>query len=201
MTVKPHLGTRGMPRAERESEILTAALAEFAERGYHQVTMASVAARAGVSKPLVHAYFGTKDSLYIRCVDDVAEEILEAVTPVVDREEPGLAMALETMRTVFGTLEGLPGRWMVVYDPRIPADSEAGLAVDKARRRLTELGATGVRALLHARGNHDELDVSGMNALWQAVVTAQVQWWLDHPEQTPEQLTDRFGRLLVALTP
>lgn len=189
-----------MPRAEREGEILDAAMREFAERGYHLVTMASVAARAGVSKPLVHAYFGTKDTLYTRCVEDVTQEILDAVTPVVDREEPGLAMALETMRTIFGTLGDHPERWMVVYDPRLPADSEAEHVAAKARQRLTELGATGVRAMLRARGNDDELDVSGMNSLWQAVVTAQVQWSIDHPDQTPEQLTDRFGRLLGSLT-
>ena len=89
MTAKPHLGTRGMPRAERETEILRAAMIEFAERGFHQVTMASVAARAGVSKPLVHAYFGTKDALYSRCVKDVTAEILDAVTPVVETAPPG----------------------------------------------------------------------------------------------------------------
>ena len=189
-----------MPRAEREGEILDAAMREFAEHGYHLVTMASVAARAGVSKPLVHAYFGTKDALYARCVEDVTQEILDAVTPVVDEEEPGLVMALETMRTIFSTLGDQPERWMVVYDPRLPADSDAEHVAAKARRRLTELGATGVRAMLRARGNHDELDVSGMNALWQAVVTAQVQWSIHHPDQTPEQLTDRFGRLLGSLT-
>lgn len=200
-----HVGTRGMPRAEREEQILAAALAEFGERGYHQAGIDAVAARAGISKPLVHAYFGTKDALYARCAEEVATLLLERIEPVVAQAEPGVAMALETMRTIFETVRERPRDWMLVYDLTLPAGSQAEEAARTARERLTELGAVGVRAALEVGGVDPDptvaaMDAAAMNHVWQAVVTALMTWWFDHPEQTPEQLTERFARLLEALT-
>lgn len=194
-------GTRGMPRVEREAQILRAALEEFGEGGYHQTGMDAVAARAGVSKPLVHAYFGTKDALYARCAADVAERLLAAIVPVVEQAPPGVPMALETMRMLFATVRERPRDWLLVYDLTLPAGSEAEQVATAARERLTELGAQGVRAALAASPlEGDALDADAMNHVWQAVVTALMTWWFDHPEQTPERLTERFGRLLDALT-
>lgn len=36
----------------------------FAERGFDGVTMEEIAARAGVSKPVVYEHFGSKEGLY-----------------------------------------------------------------------------------------------------------------------------------------
>lgn len=52
-----------VPRAEREAEILEAALAEFAVAGLDGTTMAAVARRAGMTSANVHYYFPTKDAL------------------------------------------------------------------------------------------------------------------------------------------
>lgn len=44
--------------------IIEAALAAFAEHGFHGATMRDIAARAGVSQSLVHHHFGAKDALW-----------------------------------------------------------------------------------------------------------------------------------------
>ncbi|WP_205471308.1 TetR/AcrR family transcriptional regulator [Nocardioides sp. SYSU D00038] len=195
-----HVGTRGMPRAEREAQILAAATAEFGERGYHRVSVDAVAARAGISKPLVHAYFGTKDALYVRCAEELTETLLAEIRPVVERAEPGIAMALDTMRTIFTTLRDRPRAWMVLYDETLPPGTAVHGPVAACRDRMTDLGAVGVRAALAVNpAPVDPLDVSAMNHVWQSVVTALMTWWFDHPDQTPEELTARFGRLLTAL--
>lgn len=62
-------GTKGMPRAERERQILDAACQEFGRSGYVGMSLAAVAAAVGVSKPMVLAYFGSKEQLYIACVE------------------------------------------------------------------------------------------------------------------------------------
>ena len=45
------------------SAIQGAALAEFAEYGFHAATMARIAERAGVTKGLIYNYYATKDEL------------------------------------------------------------------------------------------------------------------------------------------
>ena len=57
-------GTKGVPRADREQQIVSIAIDEFAEHGYAGASMLSIAGRAGISKPLVYQYFGSKDGLY-----------------------------------------------------------------------------------------------------------------------------------------
>lgn len=48
-------------------------------------------------------------------------------------------------------------------------------------------------------GNREPLDISAMTAVWMSIVDALVIWWLDHPDQTGEQMMQRCVRLLTAL--
>jgi AcrR family transcriptional regulator len=55
---------RRLDRVEREAEILDAAFAEFAARGYAATRLEDVARRAGVAKGLPHFYFNRKEDLF-----------------------------------------------------------------------------------------------------------------------------------------
>src|SRR3989442_2374525 len=71
-------GTK-VPRAVREPQMLDAAVAVFAERGYHGASMDEIAAGAGVTKPMVYSYFGSKEDLYLACIDHAGTRLMEAV--------------------------------------------------------------------------------------------------------------------------
>src|SRR5919206_347621 len=46
-----------VPRAVREREMLAVAERAFAERGFHAASVDAIAEAAGISKPMVYAYF------------------------------------------------------------------------------------------------------------------------------------------------
>ena len=69
---------RRMPRAEREAQILVVAEQVFAERGYQATTMEEVAARVGVTKPLIYEYFGSKEGLLAACIVRARSQLREA---------------------------------------------------------------------------------------------------------------------------
>ena len=76
------LASRGMsrlPRAERERQTLDAARTLFAARGFAAVTMDEVAAVVGVTKPLLYAYFGNKERLYLACMEPAGEALVATV--------------------------------------------------------------------------------------------------------------------------
>src|SRR3974390_1597327 len=77
-----------MPRARRKDarpgEIIAAALASFAERGYAATKLEDVAAAAGISKGTIYLYFPTKEDLF-RAV------VRQAVLPNVEAAEADLA--------------------------------------------------------------------------------------------------------------
>lgn len=58
-----------LPAAERRDGIVDAATRCFAERGFGGTTTARVAAEAGINEALVFRHFGTKQALYLACVD------------------------------------------------------------------------------------------------------------------------------------
>nr|WP_281404367.1 TetR/AcrR family transcriptional regulator [Pyxidicoccus fallax] len=53
------------------ADILTAALREFADHGFMGATTAGIARRAGVTQPLVHHHFGSKQGLWNAVLADV----------------------------------------------------------------------------------------------------------------------------------
>lgn len=55
---------RAQNRQATEARILSAAMRVFSEQGYSGATMDAIAAQAGVTKPTLYQYFGSKDALF-----------------------------------------------------------------------------------------------------------------------------------------
>jgi AcrR family transcriptional regulator len=70
------------PEARRE-QILETARRLFEEEGYEPISMIDVARAAGVTRGLVHHYFGSKRELYLEVVRSVLGEAPTLVTPEV----------------------------------------------------------------------------------------------------------------------
>ena len=71
--------------AERRDQILDAANALFAERGYDEVTIEDVAKAAGVARGLVHHYFGGRREVYLALVERLAAGREDQLRPAVGR--------------------------------------------------------------------------------------------------------------------
>ncbi len=54
-----------LPRAVRERQMLDSAVRVFSRRGYHAASMDEIAEDAGISKPMVYAYLGTKEEVFL----------------------------------------------------------------------------------------------------------------------------------------
>lgn len=193
------VGTKGVPRAEREGQILDVAADEFGRRGYSGASIAAVAERAGISKPLIYSYFGSKDGLYLSCLRRAGEVLVDAITEVARNTEPTMLLATDTLRVIFTVLEPAPQSWSVLYDPTVPPGGQVAELAAFYRKQIDDLATVGVTKLMHARGNTDPLDISALEGVWTSAVTALVNWWLDHPECSAHDMTARCERLVLAL--
>jgi TetR/AcrR family transcriptional regulator, cholesterol catabolism regulator len=63
----------------RRMDILHKAALAFAEDGYHQTSVKSLAARLGVSKPVLYYYAKNKDDLLFQCYKVAREALLAAI--------------------------------------------------------------------------------------------------------------------------
>ena len=61
-----------------------------AKSGYAAVTMDDVAAKVGVTKPLLYNYFGNKERLYIACMERAGDALFATIEEAVgDSANPG----------------------------------------------------------------------------------------------------------------
>jgi len=72
--------------------ILQAALHEFAEQGYEGATTASIARRVGVTQPLIHYHFGSKEALWRAAVSELFNKLVSRVNES-EREVEGMGPA------------------------------------------------------------------------------------------------------------
>ena len=192
------VGTKGVPRADREQQILDAAVHEFGGRGYAHASMAAIAQRAGISKPLIYGYFGSKEGLYLACLSRAGTHLVDRVAEAQDGTT--LQRAGETLAAIFSALEGRRLDWAVINDPTLPAGSAVRDAAVSYRARLHRLAVEGTREVLGSHGLTDAEDNALTTHVWLTVVTAIVNWWLGHPDETAAAMTERCYRLIAALS-
>jgi AcrR family transcriptional regulator len=75
------LKPRRLPPEERRALLLEAAIELFATRPASEVSMAAIAARAGVSKALAFRYFSSKRELFVAAAGEVLRRMEDAGTP------------------------------------------------------------------------------------------------------------------------
>ena len=59
--------------AERRDQILDTANTLFAERGYEEVSIVDIAKEAGITRGLIHHYFGGRKEVYIAFLERVGD--------------------------------------------------------------------------------------------------------------------------------
>ena len=69
-----------MTGKERREQLLDVGRSLFAEKGFDGTSIEEIAARAGVTKPVVYEHFGGKEGLYAVVVDREISRMLETVT-------------------------------------------------------------------------------------------------------------------------
>lgn len=97
------------PRTARgrrtQRALLDAAAAEFGEKGFHESSIVSITARAGIALGSFYTYFESKEALFRALVTDMSERVRDAVAPAlstaadpIDREGVALAAFLRFAR-------------------------------------------------------------------------------------------------------
>jgi AcrR family transcriptional regulator len=194
------VGTKGVPRAQREQLILDAATVEFGRFGYAGAALSAVAAQAGVSKPLVLSYFGSKDGLYIACVERAGANLVDHIEAVLRTQQPPRQMAEDTLAAIFEALAPRPHDWNVINDRTPPTGGKAHEAARRVRITIADQAARGVAAFADLPHLADSGDVSLVTDVWISAVTACVNWWLRNPDESAIQMSRRSRRVLTTFS-
>ncbi|MBS2024761.1 MAG: TetR/AcrR family transcriptional regulator [Deltaproteobacteria bacterium] len=73
---------------ERRAQLLEIGRKVFAQRGYEATSLDEVAAKAGISKPIIYEHFGAKEGLYAAIVDHELESLVQRISLSVEQGRP-----------------------------------------------------------------------------------------------------------------
>jgi AcrR family transcriptional regulator len=133
------------PDARRE-QILTCAIRLFGERTYADVSTTELAEAAGVTRGLIHHYFGTKRELYLEVVRAMVlvpniDEAIGSSGPVRARVERSVDWFLDTVASHGRTYVAVTGPEGIAGDPEV--EHILATADDIAARKILQAIGSG----------------------------------------------------------
>ncbi|MFI5429102.1 TetR/AcrR family transcriptional regulator [Aeromicrobium sp. UC242_57] len=153
--VRTNAGTKGVPRMDRETQILSIASEQFGTHGFAATSVEAVAKLAGISKPLIYNYFGSKDGLYEACLDRGGALLADEIERIARGDAVGLDRGMQTLAGLFNLLEPQRYLWRLFFDPSAPQTGRVSEVTTLYVDRIGKLADEGVSELMNLAGNHD----------------------------------------------
>ncbi|MEV1331820.1 TetR/AcrR family transcriptional regulator [Micromonospora costi] len=181
-----------LPRAVREQQMLDAAVRVFSRRGFHAASMDEIAEDAGISKPMVYAYLGTKEELFVACLHREGTRMMEAIAGAAAPDLPADERLWRGLRAFFGFVGAHRDGWAVLYRQARGEQPFAG-ELAAMRARLVEVVAGMLDHALRAEGR--EVAGTDLEVVAYALVGASeslADWLADHPDADPEKTATRM---------
>ncbi|MEU6156705.1 TetR/AcrR family transcriptional regulator [Streptomyces sp. NPDC047130] len=172
--------TRRLPRAERERQMMDAAVRVFGRRGYRGASMDEVAELAGVSKPLVYLYLKSKEDLFTACIRREAKALSDAVRAgVADASLPADRQLWAGLHAFFRHTAEHPDGWAVLHvQARThgePFAAEVAAMREELVALVTHLIAVGARAA-HRDPDLPEREVAGLAEALVGAAESMAAW-------------------------
>jgi AcrR family transcriptional regulator len=164
-----------MTGKERREQLLDVGRRLFAERGLDGTSIEEIAAKAGVSKPVVYEHFGGKEGLYAVVVDREVSRFLEMANRLLEGKDTTLKFEVAAVTLLRYIQDNADGFRILVRDsnPTSGSGTFASLISDIASQVEYILGD-----VLKDRGYNPRLAPMYAQMLV-GMVAFTGQWWLD----------------------
>jgi AcrR family transcriptional regulator len=182
------------PRAVREAQMIAAAERRFAAGGYHGVSMDEIAADAGISKPMLYEYFGSKERLFLACVERTRAQLFEQIAAAVRGHEDPESALRAGVEAFLAFAETQRATWTVLF-------GEGGSFNEAAASIRAEQAGLIAQLLRELPGWQREPDAEQLDAVAHVFVGAAEAiafWAVDRPAVPRERVAEH---LMTALWP
>jgi AcrR family transcriptional regulator len=199
---RPSPPRRRLDGAARRATIVQAAIPVFASVGYEQTRMSEIAARVGVTEPVIFQNFGTKAQLFAAALDQVSDSALAHLSELVQH----YVGVQEFLRALLSAehLEHLHTAPMfgVLFEDAHRLHFEAG--VSRALQRALGRVADALTAIL-ARGQAEgsiRIDVDPRSLAWLVVSLIQARQFRRRfaPEQSQALEDDLLDHVVATFS-
>ncbi len=133
--MKPTATRPRVPRAERERQMLAAAELVFAERGYQATSMDEIAARVGVTKPMLYEYFGSKDGLLRACLARARQQLQDATVAAASPGGAPREVMARALEAFFAFVDQHAAAWSVLQTEAVLQAGPGADEIEEIRRQ------------------------------------------------------------------
>jgi len=168
-----------MTGPQRREQLLEVGRKLFADKGFEGTSVEEIAAKAGVSKPVVYEHFGGKEGLYAVVVDREIRTLLDGINVALRVETTSRGLLEAAALALLDYIEGSTDGFRILV-----RDSPAGQSTGSFASLISDV-ATQVEHLLAAEFKARKLDPKTAPLYAQmlvGMVALTGQWWLDSPK-------------------
>lgn len=155
--------------------MLEAAGQAFATHGFHEASMDAIAETAGISKPMLYNYFGSKQGLYVAYVERSGRALMKSMREADPRSAPAAQRLHAGILAFLTYAEEHSSGWTILHRETLAQGGMLAAELSELRERVAHMLTTlfGDEAFAHAFAGAGE---------------SLASWWLAHPGQPKEQI-------------
>lgn len=194
-----------VPRETREQQMLDAAVTVFAQRGYRLASMDEIAEAAGITKPMIYLYIGSKDDLFLATIDREARRLGDLVLASTDPELSADRQLWHGLVALLDAVAADPDRWRLVSRRALQEGAKFGGAPRALRRTMVAVvGRQLKRAAAQGPKEVKDDDIHGLAVALVGACEAMADHVVDNPQVESRVAASQlmnltwmgFGRLL-----
>ena len=161
----------------------------FAQHGFHDASMDEIAEAAGISKPMLYSYFGSKEGLYFAYVNQSYRELITAIDQAVAAAGPSPEAQLRAGTHAYYVYVGEHRHAFRVLFREM---GDPGGELAPQRLRLARRVGTSIEEIVRAAEARPwtPAHIEVLAEAWLGAARSIADWWLDHPELSAEAVSD-----------
>lgn len=171
-----------LPRAQRRTQLLSAAQRVFVEKGYHAAAMEDIADEAGISKPVLYQHFPGKLDLYLALIDEACSRIQDLVVAALNSSDDPKERVYATIAAFFQFVGEADGGYRLIFESDLGNEERVRERLAFAENAVCE--AIADRITKDTDLPHDFAMFLGLALAGMAQVSARA--WLDHGSGIPQ---------------
>ena len=179
---------------QRAAQLLEIASELFTSHGYENVSIEDIARTAGVTRPVIYQHYGSKDGIYLACVERVSADFMDRLATAREDAHGELEAFIDLgTQVLFDLLVEHPGAWALLFGATLTEGGPLAQSMSELRfgavDRMGELAAEFV-----PDADRESLDAFA-NAV-SGIADAFGRWWLRRPDM-PRATVEHFFRVFV----
>jgi AcrR family transcriptional regulator len=178
---------RRLPGSERRAMIVEAATQLVSERGYDGMSIAELAAAAGVTKSVVYDHFASKREIHIEVLRTEATEMMTRIGQAMFKEDEPDQRVRAGIYEFFRVVQERPYS-RVCLQPAAVADP----AIMDAQAEIARAGRSSLALVLGPllEGDRSQAELEMFSSVVRGAMSEMATWWDEHPDTPRDDVAE-----------